>query len=470
MKKLISSIGLILFLSFLITSCQSDTDTNKAKKHLHKKESMDSRPTLNPDKLDNCRAISLKLLQIKAKEAQRLTGRIPQNILKLCGITKILGFVSDNNSQDIILYGIVDPKLPPLYLEDFVVALRNAWYKYAEVNGNSYTYAHPSCTIDPDPNIMGQLQSVSMNFRHQQQGYNKWKETCIRPMKVQAWGIPFNSQFNKVMVEADYYMKKIVNGSADLKIPGFISLNDTAWSIMKSQMKQGIYGDLPIHPFNRFWFFPGDYFFYKNDDDIYLKRMPVTLKTEEEAFSLNGQIVGKGKADPIATYFTQSFSEHYTEIAVKKPIYSQLEGLFRIVALAKALKFCQQPTGADFHECCTTKSGLDLGYLLNEFPVNKCSVRPNLPGIPDIKEFKLDNTSSTHYLWLPSCGGVEIQIDVNDRCIKKSNYERSVIQEIHNKTIQGKSHDAPYWDINLDMLVNIQMKQLYNNFRTIYLS
>jgi hypothetical protein len=468
MKCSILSFSLLL-IYLLLTTCQSDTDKKQNKNRLHKKQSTGVRPTLIPDKLDNCRAISLKLLQLKTQEYQK-SGKIPENILQLFGITKILGFIADKASQDIIIYGVVDKTLPPLHLEDFVVALRNAWFKYAQFNGNTYTYEDPSCTIDPDPGIMRQLEKISMSYKHQQQGYNKWKETCNKPMKVQAFGIPFNSRFNSVLVEADYYMKKIVNGSVNLNINGLTSLNDTAWSIMKSQLTQGSDPDLPIHPFNRFWFFPGEYWFYGYDDDIYLKRLPVTLKTEEEAFSQTGNIVGKGKADPLAHNFTLSFSEHYSEIAKKKPIYAQLEGLFRIVAIAKALKYSQQPIGASFHECCKTKSGLDLSYLLNVFPVKNYFVKSNLPGISDIKDFTFNSNSSVHYLWLPSCGGVEIKIDVSNRSLKRSNYERSVIQEIHIKTIQSKSQESPFWDVNMDMLVNVLKKQMHNKFLEIYQS
>jgi hypothetical protein len=59
---------------------------------------------------------------------------------------------------------------------------------------------------------------------------------------------------------------------------------------------------------------------------------------------------------------------------------------------------------------------------------------------------------------------------INDRFLKKSNYERSVIQEIHNKTIQSWSQDNTYWDINLDMLVDIKLKQLDNKIFLISLS
>jgi hypothetical protein len=460
MKKTILSIGLLFLMSFLITSCNSKPEVKKNKKRVYKYHSTEIAPTLIQDKLGAIRAISLKALQIKAKEAQRY-GPIPQEILHLYGITKILGFVADDPSQDIILYGIVNSSLPPLFLEDFVIALRNAWYKYAEVEGNTFTYADPSCTIDPDPYVIKELSSLTMNYRELKQGYHRWKETCIRPMSVKAWGIPFNSRFNRVMVEADYYMKNIVSGSVQLNINGFTSLNDTAWSIMKSQVKQGGNADLPIHPFNRFWFYPGEYWFYGYNNDIFLKSLPVTLKTEEEVIS-SGGAVGTGKSDPLAYNFALSFSEHYSKIAIKKPIYAELEGLFRLVAIAKAIKYCQQPVGYNFQECCQTKSGLDIRYLLNEFPVNICSVRPNLPGIPDIKDFTFRNNSTVHYLWLPSCGGVEIKIDVSDRNIKKSNYERSIIQGIHDKTIQNKSQYKPFWDFSLDILVEIPTNQENN--------
>jgi hypothetical protein len=77
----------------------------------------------------NGRAISLKVLQQKL-EALHGTNSRPTNLYYLCGINRIIGYVVDEANRDIILIGKVDKKLPPLYLDDFVVALRNAWGKY----------------------------------------------------------------------------------------------------------------------------------------------------------------------------------------------------------------------------------------------------------------------------------------------------------------------------------------------------
>lgn len=106
------------------------------------------------------RAVSLKALQTVLKSGPS------EEADRLCGITRVIGFVEDAKSHDLILIGAADPDLPPLHLDDFVVALRNVWLVYAipvrnaGQNRAARCYEPPGCSIDPDAATLRKLQEI----------------------------------------------------------------------------------------------------------------------------------------------------------------------------------------------------------------------------------------------------------------------------------------------------------------------
>ena len=111
-------------------------------------------------------AVSLKALQ-QALRSCTESGNCPDEYNMLGGLTKIDGYVIDNANGDVILYGESLPWKPPLYTEDFVVALRNAWVLYFTQKGNTKYYSNPGCSIDPRPDLHNRLNSVFSNLSRQ---------------------------------------------------------------------------------------------------------------------------------------------------------------------------------------------------------------------------------------------------------------------------------------------------------------
>ena len=164
------------------------------------------------------RAVSLRVLQERVKDCIAKEN-CPDNVLHLFGITKITGYVIDEKNKDLILIGKADDTLPPLYLEDFVIALRNEWLKYDERKGNTYYHSNPGCSIDPDSRVLGELQNLIPQIlggsdpNDVQRSLDRWRSKCSQPQQVRVLGIPFNTRFANVMVDADYDMKRLVDGS-----------------------------------------------------------------------------------------------------------------------------------------------------------------------------------------------------------------------------------------------------------------
>lgn len=371
------------------------------------------------------KALSLKILQKKLKDCESKRTCQPR-LLKLEGLNKIFGYVIDETNQDLILIGKQDTSLPPLYLEDFVIALRSV-----------YKNSDPACTIDPEPRVIEELQSIGNEILTKnspdsiEKILKKWDRVCRKPQNVRVSGIPFDTHFAHVMVKADYDMKRLVDGSDSLSISGFISLTDMFVNEAKASILKGKHIP-PFSSMNRFWFSPGEVSYIEDAGIVFIKQCPVRLLTEEEHLKQ----WGTGKRNPMAAKFAKNFTKIYDCVAKERPIYEELENLFRFVALAKAIKFRNPFFQAE----------KNLSYLLNNFHVTEKQVSRSLEGRSNVKRFEhrrdVYGGYETAMLWLPSCGGVEIGIRVNQRNFRNDT-ELSIIRD---EVLRSRpSRDALAW-------------------------
>lgn len=440
MKKLVLISGMIIFSLAAISPCNGK-DAAKG--------------------LTKVGAISLKILEKRLEDCMAKRN-FPEEILHLYGIKRVLGYAIDEKNNDIVLIGKIDNTLPPLYLEDFVIALRNTWLKYAPLQGNTYMYSPPSCSIDPEPKVLGELQQTAeqifktSNTEDVQRGLNEWNNVCRQPQKVRVMGIPFDSRFGKVMVEADYYMKRLVDGSVSLEIEKFKSLIDMTLDIVKEDIYNNRQSSIPLQSMNRFWFCPGKNSYVEDKGVSLVKECEVMLSTEEEYLSKKGEVVGSGRPDTLAHKFAVSFTEKYDKIAEKKPIYQELEGLFRFVSLAKLMK----------QKDALSEAKITLDYLLKQFPIKYTYVEPTLPGIPNVKDFQHKSEYPGGYsilnFWLPSCGGVSINIVINNSDIVKD--DTGSLLELKRNALKARPDpEAIYWDFSWhDLVAGVNTQLLIN--------
>lgn len=372
-----------------------------------------AKPVTAPEEV---RALSLKALQTELRNCQPQRN-CSAEVLSLAGLKTVWGVVADEAQHDLILFGQAAPEAPPLLLEDFAVALRNAWLKYARVEGNTRYYALPGCSIDPEPRVMQGLQQIEQRLAashassETERALSAWRSVCLQPQNVRVMGIPFTTHFAQVMVKADYDMKSLADGTDVLDPTGLVSLTSMALREASSAVLQRQPLTQSVAGLNRFWFYPGETLFEEEQGAYWLKQCPVKLLTEEMYSSASGESLHTGTANPRAQKFAENFTALYAKVMQLRPVYQELENLFRFVALAGLLK-------SKHENVC------DLGYLLEAFAVPAAAVPQKLPGRAAVKDWSHTETqaggSATTRLWFPSCGGVDIAIDERLRKVERN--------------------------------------------------
>lgn len=141
-----------------------------------------------------------------------------------------------------------------------------------ETRGNTRQYCNPGCSIDPqstltqalhqvinaprvDPANAGSLEELRQFTRRQNERLaDERREVCAAPQDVRVLGIPFHARFADVMVRADYYMKRLSNGTVQLDIDGFYSHMDLWIAAVRNDPDDNRASTFTT----RFWFNPGD--------------------------------------------------------------------------------------------------------------------------------------------------------------------------------------------------------------------
>ena len=385
-------------------------------------------------------AISLTRLGNRLEECQPRNA-CTRDDLGFGGMTRLHGYAIDDSGTDVVLFGERESGRPTLAVGDLVVALRNAWLKYASLEGDTYVYSYPSCSIDPDPSVIRQLERLGQRILSgpgaEDGRFEEWRQVCARPQAVRVAGVPFDSRFARIMVQADYDMKSLVDGSDPLPGIGPVSLVERTLAEVRRSVVEKRPLSVPISTMNRFWFYPGENVFAHGARIVLLVRSPVHLLSNTTYVDRQDRLRDATERDPLAESFASDFSLLYDEIASERPIYRDLESLFRFVALAGALK---QKVGA------SPTSGA-LGYLLEGFVLPTVPVARSLPGRSTLEGFehheRVPDGVSILTVRLPSCGGVDAAIDVGPEDFHRG--PEQPLQDLRSAVLAGAAADAAVW-------------------------
>jgi hypothetical protein len=289
------------------------------------------------------RHVSLVALE-RALATRQQAGQKPEDaMLHLAGLQRLEYVFCFPERKDIVIAGPAEGWIadasgravgistgrPVLELADLAVAVRT-------FPPNSRKPVFLGCSIDPNPESLARLvefqKTVPRIVRE-----NERDEVAARMAKgqrdalgfadVRVFGVPANSHFAQVLLEADYRMKLIGIGLEEppVRMTTFISALTAP----------------PRNALQRWWFTP-NYDCVKVSDDrlaMELLGQGVQLQTEDKVIGPDGSLMDHGgPPNKASELFTQAFTKKYVEISDRLPVYAQMRNLFDLAVAAAYIR------------------------------------------------------------------------------------------------------------------------------------
>ncbi len=387
--------------------------------------------TGHPSNMQERVCLSLRVLALEA-------GKVPirKEVENLAGIGWLEGFVVDPDNRDVILIGRPMPNWPTLHIDDFVVNMRNVWNRKA----------HPYCSLDPRPEDVRKLnelmsQAGIVTSVDQMHGFFNRLRTALGPQTVVVGGVPRNSRHAHVMIDADYHMKKVSQGL--VQVDGIRSCLDIVLDEAKRQVVTT--GRIPplSMSMSRFWFHvgKGEPTYQESKGIVCLEKCSVVVLTEKQRSSADGMLYDSGEDDPHANAFAQELSDRFQTAATIVAEYANLENLFRLSAVLRAMHLRD----------AVNQARLDLGFWLKEYKYRAESAMPtSLRGLANSKEARGEFTKGEflyQYVLFPmACGGVSMEINLDEHRFATTKGEQ--IYQLRELAISSRPHpDVLSWQL-----------------------
>ena len=298
------------------------------------------------------RKISLRRLE-EALAAQVQSGQPLADEMKyLAGIQHIQYVFVYPELRDIVLAGPgegwkinrdgelvgVTTGRPVMWLDDLLVALRAA---------EATQQTGISCSIDPTNEGVVRVNALMDKMARDGFGSNPAElereatiEETLGPQMVSIKGVPADSHFARVIVAADYQMKRLAMNfdSAPVKgLPGFLTM-----------MKSG--GNGPKNLMQRWWLEPNYQPLLVSPDELAYEIRGASVKamTEEDFVAASGARQHSGKANPLARKWADNMTAHYDELAAKNAVFGQLRNCIDLAVVAALIVKDRLPEKAHY--------------------------------------------------------------------------------------------------------------------------
>jgi len=294
-----------------------------------------ARASLAPDlqRFSPLRKVCLNRLEEAIRHNQ---GMVTDEMRYLAGLLRVRYVFFYPETGDIVLAGPAEGWMtnlagrvvglttgqPVVQLQDLVVALR-AFPPGAEPT------PVVGCSIDPTQEGLAALQRFLRAFgpharRDQTLQFAVGVRSSLGMQEVTVNGVPADTHFAQVMVEADYRMKLIGIGleTPPVRLVSFVE------RVSPSQVSRNALFR---------WFFVPDYQCVRRSEDglaMELVGDGVKLVGEDELVSATGQRQAAQRSNRASQAFVQSFTEKYPELAKRSPVYAELRNLIDLVIVA----------------------------------------------------------------------------------------------------------------------------------------
>lgn len=294
------------------------------------------------------RKVSLRGLEEALSQAVSSKQPIATEIALLAGLQRIRYVFVYPEQNDIVLVGYgegwkVDDRgnvvgnrtgRPVLLLDDLVVALRSA---EQAAQGGIY------CSIDPTPEGISRLETYYKTVKagSDPRVVAKAFEEALGPQVITVGGVPDTTHFARVMVAADYKMKRLGMNFDEPPVPGMPSYLE-----LIKRSSRGVQNLMPR------WWLATHYDPLLTDDEGLaweLRGQGVKCLTEDEFVGPNGRRQRSGKASPAAQKWADTMTAKYDELCQAEPIFGELRNCMDLAVIAALITRQGLLQKADLH-------------------------------------------------------------------------------------------------------------------------
>ena len=369
------------------------------------------------------RHVSLKQLIAEVQTASDNNDEhLPPHIQFMAGLTRIKYVFVYPELGDIVLAGpaegwVVDASgdvvgaetgSAILQLDDFLVSLRMVSSDLRQ-----------TATVSIEPTAEGQRNLNRYTRTLKSIGNAKKTLAAIEdhfgPQQILLTGVPKTSRFARVLVSADYQMKRLALGHDKAPVRGMPAFTE----MLKSPRQM-----TSMSP--RWWI-------SDNYDAIHvdgaglafeLRGPGLKVMTEDEFATPEGERVGTGRANPIAQRWADNMTSKFDELSLAMPIFAELRNCMDLAVISALI----------IEEGLPQKAGLDLSLLLDENAVvsESYDVPKTVPPIASVLKRR------SGYVITVS-GGVE----VNPWKVAANREKNEALATVHQEA--APSGDKWYW-------------------------
>jgi hypothetical protein len=281
------------------------------------------------------RKISLAGLEQACRQYAEKGQPVPPELRYLAGLQRIEYVFADPDGHDVIIAGpaegfLVDAsgkatgvgtRRSVLRLDDLLVALRSQERGDGRVR----------CSIDPTPEGLARLNRfLQQTSGAMTAGQAKAKFAQLGkqlgPQVISVSGVPAESHFSWMLVEADIRMKRLSIGVDPAPIKGFQSYLQL---VQKNE-----------ESLQRWWFAPFYQAFVQSADKLAYQfaGQRVQLLAQQELLGPQGQRTDAPFTSLSSEKFAQQFTRRFEEIAAAVPVFAELQNAFDLLVFAALLK------------------------------------------------------------------------------------------------------------------------------------
>ena len=310
------------------------------------------------------RFVSLKQLEAEVAAAQAAGKPIPETVRYMAGLQRVRYVLVYPDKQDIVLAGPAEgwkvdslgcivgatSNRPVLTLDDLMVALRVA---------ESSNQSGISCSIDPTPEGLQRIQQRSGSFSNDPQVRGRQMEEAVGQQKITVTGLPDTSHFARVIVAADFRMKRLSMNMERAPVDGMPSY----LTMIKRTSAQNL---MP-----RFWLAPKYEPLRRDNDGLAweIRGQAVRCLTEQDFLTSDGQKQHSGKADPIAQKWCDTFTAKFEDLAREDSSFGQLRNVMDLAVVGALLT----------KERLTDKAGFQAPSLMGGQPLDEYPAPRSVP-------------------------------------------------------------------------------------------